>query len=137
MDRLCLTLRSRFGLQLIPARSIVRKFLSNKNQPSLYLFPADQCPPDVDAKYRFNFLHQQTSWFSGVEKLARATGAFVVYIQILRMGKGRYRAECILISATPELTGETEITQTYTRLLECNIKKQPGGWLWTHKRWKR
>jgi KDO2-lipid IV(A) lauroyltransferase len=137
INKLCLVLRSRFGTALIPAKSVARHFLSNKDNPSLYLFLADQCPAFVEEKYRFGLLNQETSTFSGIEKLARSTGAMVVYIHVLKTAKGSYSAECKIVSADSKLTKETEITQNYLRLLELNIREQPSGWLWTHKRWKR
>lgn len=137
VDRLFLTLRSRFGMRLIPATSVARHFLSKKDHPSLYLFLADQCPKSVDDKYRFDFLHQQTSTFPGIEKLAQATGAVVVYMHVLRTARGSYSAECKIISTDSVLIKETEITQNYIHHLERNIQEQPSSWLWTHKRWKR
>jgi KDO2-lipid IV(A) lauroyltransferase len=137
VDKLCLFLRSRFGTELIPAKSVARHFLSNKDNPSLYLFLADQCPAFVEEKYQLGLLNQKTSTFSGIEKLARSTGAMVVYIHVLKTDKGMYSAECKIISADSKLTQPTEITKNYLQLLELNIREQPSGWLWTHKRWKR
>lgn len=136
INRLCQTLRSRFGLKLIPTKSVVRHFLSRKDHPSLYFFLADQCPTHVDVNYRFRFLHQHTSTFSGMERLAKATGASVVYIHVLKTGRGMYRAECKTVCTNPEAK-PTEVTKSYMHLLERNIQEQPSGWLWTHKRWKR
>jgi KDO2-lipid IV(A) lauroyltransferase len=137
VDRLCLWMRSRFGMQLIPAKSVARHLLSNKDKPSLYLFLADQCPLHVEADYRFDFLNQATSTFSSVEKLARSTGAVVVYIHVLKTSRGIYSAECKIVSTDAKQTKTTEITRKYLRLLALNIQAQPSGWLWTHKRWKR
>ena len=30
-----------------------------------------------------------------------------------------------------------EQDQNYMQLLEQTIRRQPAGWLWSHKRWKR
>lgn len=137
MDRFFLTLRSRFGLQLIPSKGVVRHFVSNKSNPSLYFFLADQCPKTVDEKYKFDFLCQETSALSGVEKLARSSGASVVYIHVVKTARGEYTAECKLLTSDSKATEEVEITRGYMSLLEENIQAKPGSWLWTHKRWKR
>ncbi|MDR1381121.1 MAG: lysophospholipid acyltransferase family protein [Tannerella sp.] len=137
VDRLMLKIRSRFGVNLIPAQSVVRHIVSNKDNPSLYFFIADQCPVIVDGAYRFDFLHQTTSVFSGVEKLAGITRSGVVYIHVSRISRGIYRIECKEISLHSESAVKTEITRNYIRHLEQNILKNPSDWLWSHKRWKR
>jgi len=75
--------------------------------------------------------------FPGVEKLARSTDSAVVYMSITRVSKGRYRVECLPVCGQAKQTGETEIIKRYAKLLEETIRKDPSGWLWTHKRWKR
>lgn len=135
INRLFLKLRSRFGMQLIPAKSVARHFISNKNNPSVYFFLADQCPKIVDKDYQFDFLHQRTSVFSGIEKLAHFTNSDIVYLHVIKISRGMYQIECKDISI--ETTDKKDITHRYIQLLEQNIQEQPHGWLWTHKRWKR
>lgn len=55
VNRLFLKFRSRFGMQLIPAKSVVRHFISNKNNPSVYFFLSDQCPKSIDKEYQNDF----------------------------------------------------------------------------------
>jgi KDO2-lipid IV(A) lauroyltransferase len=137
LDRLFLETRSRFGMNMIPHKSIVRHVIANRDNPGVYLFLADQCPRVATVNYQFTFLHQRTAVFAGVEKLARATGAVVVYLHVTRARRGHYRVECKEICDDPAASRETEITGAYVRLLERNIEENPAGWLWSHKRWKR
>ncbi|MDH6357168.1 lysophospholipid acyltransferase family protein [Parabacteroides sp. PF5-9] len=137
MDKLFLTMRSRFGMQLVPAKSVVRHILSNKNNPSVYFFIADQCPKLVEEKYRVHMLNQTTSMFTGVEKLARSVDAPVMYMHITRSGRGQYHVSYKPICLESKMSQETEIIQHYSSLLEQNIREKPSDWLWTHKRWKR
>lgn len=137
MDRIFLTLRTRFGMKLIPAKAVARHILSNKNHPSVYFFIADQCPKQVEEKYRVTLLNQSTSMFTGVEKLARLVDAAVLYMHVTRGGRGFYHVEYKLICADAKKSLETEIIQQYSLLLEQNICEKPSDWLWTHKRWKR
>ena len=136
MDCLMLKIRSRFGMNMIIDKSIVRHLITNA-EPSLYLLLADQCPSDTDENSRFQLLHQPAYVFRGVEKLARKTGACVFYLHVVKISRGRYRVECKEISTNSRDTGDREITQRYIQLLEENIHENPSGWLWTHKRWKR
>jgi KDO2-lipid IV(A) lauroyltransferase len=137
INRLCLKIRSRFGANLISNKSIARHLFLNKQNPSLYIFLADQCPTIIKEAYQFSFLHQQTSVFAGVEKLACVTNSTVVYLHIVKISRGVYRVECKEISRHPQCLAKTEITQNYIRHLEQNIMEKPSDWLWSHKRWKR
>jgi KDO2-lipid IV(A) lauroyltransferase len=137
MNRLMIKLRSRFGMKLIPDKSVVRHILTQKSSPAVYLFLADQCPRTKEDKYKFELLNQETYLFSGMEKLARASRSAVIYLHITQLSKGSYKITCMLICSEVESLNEGEITQKYVDLLTENIKEEPYGWLWTHKRWKR
>ncbi|MDR1415089.1 MAG: lysophospholipid acyltransferase family protein [Odoribacteraceae bacterium] len=137
IDRLFLKTRSRFGMKMIPHKSIARHFISHRDNPSMYLFLADQCPKAAAEAYPFDFMHQKTMVFAGIERLACMTGAVVVYLHVVKVSRGKYQIECKEICADPGKSKATEITGEYVRLLERNIEEYPGGWLWSHKRWKR
>lgn len=137
MNKLMVKVRSRFGMELIPDSSVVRHVLAKKSTPAVYLFLADQCPAIKEEKYRFTLLHQEAYVFSGMEKLARADRAAVVYLHITQVSKGNYNIVCLPVCADAETMTEGQITQKYIDLLTENIREEPYGWLWTHKRWKR
>lgn len=137
IDRLMLRLRSRFGMNLIPDKSIVRHILTNSTSQAVYLFLADQCPLKNEDKYKFNLLNQTTYLFSGMEKLARISKSAVIYLHITQLSKGNYKITCLPVCAEAESADEGQITRKYADLLTENIKEEPYSWLWTHKRWKR
>jgi KDO2-lipid IV(A) lauroyltransferase len=137
INRLSLASRTRFGMNMIPHKAVVRHFIEHRKEPSVYLFLADQCPKVATDTYRFDFLNQKTTVFPGIEKLARMTGAGVIYLHMSKSARGRYRIECKEICDDPTATNETEITRRYLHLLQQNIEESPADWLWTHKRWKR
>lgn len=137
MNRLMIKLRSRFGMKLISDKSVIRHILTQKSSPAVYLFLSDQCPRIKDDKYKFELLNQETYVFSGMEKLARISHSAVIYLHITQLSKGNYKVTCIPICSEAESTNEGEISQKYIDLLAENIKEEPYGWLWTHKRWKR
>lgn len=136
MNMLMIKLRSRFGMKLIPDKSIVRHIMDKKRSPSIYLFLADQCPRIKEYEYKFKLLNQETYVFSGMEKLARTDRSAVVYLHIAQVSKGNYKITCIPICSKAESMNKREITQKYIDLLTENINEEPYGWLWTHKRWK-
>lgn len=137
MDKLMIKIRSRFGMKLLAESRAVRHVLSDTLAPAVYLFLADQSPRTEDERYKFHFLNQQTYFFSSMEKLARKARTAVIYLHITQLSKGRYKIAFLPICSNAELTKDGEITQKYIDLLTENIKEEPYGWLWTHKRWKR
>ncbi len=137
MNRLMIKLRSRFGMKLLMEREVVRHILSENSSAAVYLFLADQCPRVNKEKYRFKLLNQETYFFSGMEKLARTSHSAVIYLHITQVSKGNYKITCAPICSKAESMNEGEITQKYVDLLTKNIREEPYGWLWTHKRWKR
>lgn len=114
-------------------RTLIRH---QKEMVTFNVFAADQTPVKEEVNYWTQFLHQDTPFYSGVEKLAKALHLAVYYIDIQRTGSGRYNGEITLITRDPEKTAEREITETYVRLLEEAIRKRPDNWLWSHRRWK-
>lgn len=137
MNRLMIKTRSRFGMKLIRDKSVIRHILTQKSSPAIYLFLADQRPQIKEEKYKFKFLNQETYVFSGMEKLAHTSGAAVIYLHLTQLSKGNYRISCVPVCSEAASINEGEITQKYVSLLAENIKEEPYGWLWTHKRWKR
>ena len=137
VNKLMIKLRSRFGMKLIPDKSVIRHILTQKSSAAVYLFLADQCPRIKEDKYKFNLLNQETYIFSGMEKLARKSSSAVIYLHITQLSKGNYKITCIPVCSEAESMNEGEITRKYVDLLIENIKEEPYGWLWTHKRWKR
>jgi len=136
MNKLMIKLRSRFGLKLITDKSVVRHFFTKKSTPSVYLFLADQCPRIKEEKYKFELLNQNTYIFSGMEKLAHTSKSAVVYLYITQLSKGNYRVMCAPICDEAETMRKGEISSKYIELLTQNIKDEPYGWLWSHRRWK-
>jgi KDO2-lipid IV(A) lauroyltransferase len=137
MNKLMIKLRSRFGMKLIPDKSVIRHILTQKSSSAVYLFLADQCPRIKDDKYKFELLNQETYIFSGMEKLSRISQSAVIYLHIAQLSKGNYKITCIPVCSEAESMNEGEITKRYVDLLTENLKEEPYGWLWTHKRWKR
>jgi KDO2-lipid IV(A) lauroyltransferase len=60
----------------------------------------------------------------------------IVFFDCYRIKRGRYEMDLTMISETPKLTEEFEITNTQCAMLEETINKRPYNWLWSHRRWK-
>ena len=110
MNKLMIKLRSRFGMKLIPDKSVIRHLLTQKSSPAAYLFLADQCPQIKEDKYKFELLNQETYVFSGMEKLARISRSAVIYLHITQLSKGNYKVTCLPVCSEAETLKEGEIT---------------------------
>lgn len=138
-NRLCNYLvhhkRARYGLRLLPSANALRTLLREKYKPSITLFIADQFPGNNNG-VAVDFLQQSTFMFSGAEQLARRLDAYVGYIELRPLQNHSWEMTIQTICENASAATDDYITLTYTRKLERSIKKDPGCWLWTHRRWK-
>jgi KDO2-lipid IV(A) lauroyltransferase len=134
-DRVLKRVRERFDTRYVPTWE-VRKMLNTTK--GVYVFGSDQYahPNKTDEKYTFDFLNQRSTFFPGMEILARETDAVVIYKHILRIGRGYYKIDFRLITDNVATFQEGEVVKRYASMLEENIQEQPSVWLWSHKRWK-
>lgn len=139
IDKLFLKIRSRFGSLGIPKndtlRTIVR--LKKEGKQTLIGFMADQTPAPQSIHYWTEFLNHDTPVFTGVERIAKQTDFLVIYLDIQKIKRGVYKATVKLVNEKPKEEPENKITETYIRMMEKTILRDPAYWLWTHKRWKR
>lgn len=137
-DRLMHKLRNRFGAELLEKQAVLRKIvlLRQQKQAGVFGMIADQSPSRSNLHYWTPFLNQDTSVLTGVERLAKSTGAAVVYADVRVIKRGYYNTEFKLITDQPRETADNEITEKYSRLMEQSILRDPTFWLWTHRRWK-
>lgn len=128
--------RSRFNAVMVAMRQTLRTLVSYKGQAYWTVFLGDQTPVRHEVNYFTTFLSQKTPVFLGTEKIARTTGAAVVFAVPEFVKRGYYEVNFSLITEDPKDTREFEITEMHTRLLEQTIRSRPEFWLWSHKRWK-
>lgn len=133
---LMLRLRSRFGMGLIPMQSSIREMIKNQNIWNATAFIADQTPSSASQAHWVRFLNQDTAVFIGPERISGKFNLPVVYASVQKKGRGFYHIRFIEISDNSSKTQEGIITETFSRLLEEDIRQQPPFWLWSHRRWK-
>jgi Kdo2-lipid IVA lauroyltransferase/acyltransferase len=136
-DRLMLDLRSRFGGDIVAMNHLYKRLLSlrQQNVSTTVGLIADQSPAPESA-YWTTFLNQDTPVFNGPEKLARKFNNPVIYLKVMKTGRGRYTLSATVLTETPLELDEGKISELHTRALEANIREQPHCWLWSHRRWK-
>ena len=137
-DKLIYSLRSKYGGNNIEKRELLRSMynLKNEGKNSIFIMVSDQTPNGRKIHLWTPFLNQDTPTVTGTEQLARKFDYPVFYADIYRVRRGYYHCEFIPISLEPKATAEFEITETYMKLLEQTIHRNPEYWLWSHRRWK-
>ena len=137
-DRLMLTMRSRFGADLVSMKMAAKKLYEYKNRgiPTITAFIADQSPPKETILYWFDFLNQETPVYHGPARLAKKMNMAVIYLKMNRIKRGYYQFDLIPLIENSAEESEYEITKAHVSQLEEHIKNQPEYWLWSHRRWK-
>src|SRR6185312_2868663 len=135
-DKLMLKLRTKFGAVAVAERQVLREITVRKNETKGLAMVADQTPGG-DIRYWTNFLHQETGFFTGAEKLARLTEMPVLFAKMKRVKRGYYEVDFELIDEPPYAEEEENaIIEKFSKKLEAAIIQNPSQWLWSHRRWK-
>jgi len=88
-------------------------------------------------KYWTRFLHQDTAFYTGADKIARFLEAPVIYIAMRRISKGHYSVRVhVLVEPPYEYDDDMQVVERYARRLELEICANPADWLWVHNKWK-
>jgi KDO2-lipid IV(A) lauroyltransferase len=130
------SIRKSFGTEPVEMKSF-SSFLEKQKAPIAVIFGADQSHSNAKKSFWTTFLNQETGVVFGPEKFAVSRNAAVVFCQIQKKKRGYYAFKYSLLHSGDDATTYGDITKKHVRFLEEVIKKEPQGWLWTHKRWKR
>lgn len=136
-DQYMKTVRSRFGMVMMPAVTSLRTMLGFEKAGHLTAtyYLTDQTALK-DTQYWMMFMNQETAVFPGPEKVASRLRQAVVFINIQKVRRGHYEVEFTKLFDDASLTKPFEVTKAHVRFLEDIIRKRPEFWLWSHKRWK-
>jgi KDO2-lipid IV(A) lauroyltransferase len=135
-ERLLLSIRTRFGARLIPAKELLGDFLKRRGLVRAVAMNADQAPVSTDKRYWTKFLGQDTAFYVGAEQIARAARLPMVYLLMRRVSRGRYEVEIRELWDGREKLEPNAITERYARACEGDVLKAPADWLWSYRRWK-
>lgn len=138
-DRFIVNLRGKFGAEPVPMNQTYRHLMKINERGQLFLagLIADQSPPNPKNRHWITFLNQDTAVMEGPERIAKKTGAAVFFVKMIKVKRGYYKLDYVPITDDPKKEKDLYITQRYYEELEKQIREQPEGWLWTHRRWKR
>lgn len=136
-NRALVALRQRWGVNLVPAKSLLSDLLQRRHEVRVIAMLADQAPRTSEHQHWLTFLGRDTAFYLGPEQMARATRYDAVYVSLRRLRRGHYAAECLPLAEGSERLAPGEFTARYARLVERDILASPAEWTWGHRRWKQ
>ena len=136
-ERLMLYMRTKdCNLEMVESNSVLRRLAQVRDSQNAVLMMADQTSHGLATDYWTEFLHQDTCWFTGIERIAKKLDYAIVFVDMTRKGRGRYEISFELVTDSPTETETGEIMERYVRCVERFIEANPDNWLWSHRRWK-
>lgn len=130
--------RQRFGAIAVASAQGYKKLVSlaAQNVCTATCIIGDQRPKRNSSMHWTTFLHQETAFLEGADRIARKSNQPVVFPLMTKVGRGRYTVEMVVLEEHPERVAPDAIIDAYAQALDTAINSQPWAWLWTHKRWK-
>lgn len=135
-DKMMLKIRSRFDSVSIPKNSVLRSLLRWRNEKKKFVvgFISDHRTNSDTPHNTTIFLNQVTSLVAGGEEIGNRINAAYLFLDVEKPSRGHYNL------TFKEITPKSDVenypyTRRYMEMFEENIRRRPGLWLWSHKRW--
>lgn len=135
-DRLMLTIRSRFGAEMITARRLLMRVLRYRGPARVVGIVADQAPTSSAIRYFTLFMGLDTAFFTGPEAIARAAKLPVWYLAMRRVARGHYEVSFDPLCEGGEDIAPGALLDRYAAAVESLTRENPPDWLWNYRRWK-
>jgi KDO2-lipid IV(A) lauroyltransferase len=135
-DRVMLTVRSRFGAEMITAKRLLIRVMRYRGPARMIAMVTDQAPTSSGVRYFTQFMGLDTAFFMGPEAIARSGKLAVFYLAMRRESRGHYRIEFVPIARAGEELGPGELIERYAGVVERVTRERPPDWLWNYRRWK-
>lgn len=130
--------RSKHGSYLISRKRFSKEFteMQRTNTLSVIGFAGDQSPQRKRKNYYRTFFGHEVPVFTGAERLGKEFDVPIVMGKIKRIKRGYYETTLSVLAENPTAIPDYQITNTYFRELENQIKEDPSVYFWTHNRFK-
>lgn len=140
-EYLMTTIRSRYHTRLITQYQAGWEILRMRREAGTFLLGliSDQRPTRRSLDSWTTFLHQDTPYLTGGERIGQRVDAKFLYLEVSRPRRGHYdmTVHDMVLPTDGSFEGvEHPYSLLYLRLLERDILRCPELWLWSHKRWK-
>lgn len=122
----------------IESAGILRHVVEHRSDGYFYFFDTDQRPyAGAKAVMDVEFMGQPAQTMYAGAGVAHKYGLAVAYFSMRRKPSGRgYECELKTICDDASKMEVQDIMNEFYRLLEEDIRRDPGGYLWSHRRWK-
>lgn len=134
-NKLAVRSRTRLKIVLIPKRQLLKHLTDSASNQTLLVLIADQSPNPKE-HYWTHFLNQDTAVVTGMERIARQYNYAVYYSTIHHVKRGKYEITFKLLTDDANSLPPEQLTGMFMQELEDDIRKDPGPYLWSHRRWK-
>ncbi len=128
--------RGRFGLDLVAMERAGYAMVKYRNSSCAFCLIADQTPSNTQTAHWLEFLHRETPFLPGGDKIARRLNIPVYFFDMRRYKRGYYRVTVSKLADDAGSLEEGEVTRLFARKLEGLLREAPADWLWSHRRWK-
>jgi len=139
IERLIYTIRTRFGMEVIPKKKGLKKMISAINQNRIVGILLD-LNTKWDQGVFVDFLGRPACTNKALALMALKMDAPVIPGFSVRKEDGLYHIileeEVRLIRTGDRTVDIEENTALFTRIIEAQVKRYPDQWLWVHRRWK-
>jgi KDO2-lipid IV(A) lauroyltransferase len=136
IDRLFLKVRKKFNAFMLPTGEFIKKIRTIYGQRYALALITDQNPGIPKNAYWLYFFNRPAPFMAGAEKGAIRNNTAVVFVNFLKLRRGYYKFEPVLITENANEFKDGELTVLYRNFLEDAIRQQPANYLWSHRRWK-
>jgi KDO2-lipid IV(A) lauroyltransferase len=133
---LMLTIRSRFGAEMITARRLLMRVMRYRGPARIIAMVADQAPTSSGVRYFTQFMGLDTAFFIGPEAIAKSGRLPVFYLAMRRESRGHYRIQFVQIAQAGEEIAPGALIERYAAEVERITRERPPDWLWNYRRWK-
>jgi len=138
VQNMLIKIRASTGINLVPVGVGARQVMRLLKDNHFVAMVADQ--HSASAATRVDFFGRPAATPSGPAAFAVKLKCPILFGYLIRDNNNRCRVVAEPPIYPPD-SGDREkdivdMTQEYTKLLEKAIRKYPGQWMWTHRRWK-
>ena len=136
LNKLFLKIRLKGPTVLIAAQEFRTRVHHIFNQQYALGLVGDQNPGAPQVSYWLNFFGQPVPFVTGPDKGAIKNNTAVVFVKFIKIKRGHYVYEPVIITEQGASLKEGELTLLYRDFLEATIREHPDNYLWSHRRWK-
>lgn len=135
MNKIFYDLRAKHGTHLVSTKEFKNVMHSIfKTQYALGLAADQNTSPHKG--YWMYFFTRPVPFISGPDKGALRNNTAVVFVNFVKKKRGYYHFETKLVAESTGNYQPGELTRIYRDFLEETIRRQPGNYLWSHRRWR-